>query len=102
MYKAEYHPGIKKDLKKIDPPIREKIRNEHIPKILSDPEIGENLAGDLKGTRSYHFKIAKQQFRIAYVTDEHAKKVFVQMIAKREDFYILLKRRIRVCKFSDK
>jgi len=94
MYKAEYHPGIKKDLKKLDPPVCEKIRNEHIPKILSEPEIGENLAGDLKGTRCYHFKIAKQQFRIAYIIDENAKKVFIQKIAKRGDFYTLLKKRI--------
>lgn len=96
MYEAEYHPKIRKDLKKIDPPIREKIRSEHISKILSEPGIGEDLAGDLKGTSSYHFKIAKQEFRIAYVTDKKAEKVFIQMIAKRGDFYTLLKRRIRV------
>jgi mRNA-degrading endonuclease RelE of RelBE toxin-antitoxin system len=96
MYEAEYHPKIRKDLKKIDPPIREKIRSEHIPKILSDPGAGEDLVGDLKGTSSYHFKIAKQEFRIAYVTDEKAEKVLIQMIAKRSDFYTLLKRRIRV------
>ena len=96
MYEAEYHPKIRKDLKKIDPPIREKIRSEHIPKILSDPGVGEDLVGDLKGTSSYHFKIAKQEFRIAYVTNEKAEKVLIQMIAKRGDFYTLLKRRIRV------
>jgi len=96
MYEAEYHPKIRKDLKKIDPPTREKIRSEHIPKILSDPGVGEGLVGDLKGTSSYHFKIAKQEFRIAYVTDEKAEKVLIQMIAKRGDFYTLLKRRIRV------
>ena len=96
MYEAEYHPKIRKDLKKIDPPIREKIRTEHIPKILSDPGAGENLAGDLKGTSSYHFRIAKQEFRIAYVIDEKTEKVFIQMISKRGDFYKLLKRRIRV------
>ena len=96
MYKAEYHPKIRKDLKKIDPPIREKIRTDHIPKILSDPEAEENLSGDLKGTSAYHFRIAKQEYRIAYVTDENAEKVLVQMIAKRGDFYKLLKRRIRI------
>ena len=63
---------------------------------LSNPGVGEDLVGDLKGTSSYHFKIAKQEFRIAYVTDEKAEKVLIQMIAKRGDFYTLLKRRIRV------
>jgi mRNA-degrading endonuclease RelE of RelBE toxin-antitoxin system len=95
MYEAEYHPKIKKDLRKIDPPIREKIRTEHIPKILDDPGVGENLAGDLSGTYSYHCKITRQEFRIAYKTDEDAEKVFIQMIAKRGDFYVLLKRRIQ-------
>ncbi len=66
MFEAKYHPKIKKDLKKIDPPIREKIRTEHIPKILTDPGIGEKLSGDLSGTCSYHFKISGQEFRIAY------------------------------------
>ena len=96
MYEAEYHPKIIKYLKKIDPPIREKIRTEHIPRILSDPGSEENLAGDLKGTSAYHFRIARQEYRIAYVTDEKAEKVHIQMIAKRGDFYKLLKRRIRV------
>jgi mRNA-degrading endonuclease RelE of RelBE toxin-antitoxin system len=94
MYKAKYHPKIKKDLKRIDPPIRLKIRNEHIPKILTSPEIGEELVGDLKGTHSYHFTISKQQFRIAYIVEKDTKMVFVQMIGKRSDFYTLLKRRI--------
>ena len=96
MYDAEYHPKIRKDLKKIDPPIREAIRSEHIPVIMSNPEVGKSLAGDLCGTYSYHFKIAKQEFRIAYIVDEKAKKIFIQMIAKRGDFYTLLKRRIKV------
>jgi len=34
MYKVEYHPAVKKDLKKIDPQIRKKIRYEYIPIIL--------------------------------------------------------------------
>jgi len=95
MYDIKYHPKIKKDLKKIDPSICKKIRTEHIPKIQSDPEIGDFLTGDLQGTLSYHFKIANQTFRIAYIVDEENKKIFIQMIGKRDDFYVLLKRRIR-------
>jgi len=94
MYKDEYHPRIKKDLKKIDAPIREEIKTTHIPAILSDPNIGEHLVGDLAGIRSYHFKIANQQYRIAYIVSEEKNRVFVLMIAKRESFYTVLKRRI--------
>ena len=94
MYKVEYHPAVKKDLKKIDPQIRKKIRYEYIPIILLNPDVGERLSGDLNGTFSYHFKIARQKFRIAYIKDEKKERIFIQMIAKRGDFYSYLKRRI--------
>ena len=94
MYKDEYHPGVKRDLKRIDGRIRGEIKTTHIPAILSNPGIGQTLVGDLAGIRSYHLKIAKQQYRIAYVVSEEERKVFVLMIAKREGFYSVLKRRI--------
>lgn len=93
MYTDEYHPRVKKDLQKIDAQIRDKIQTTHIPAILSDPTIGETLVGDLAAIRSYHFAIANQQFRIAYVVSEEEKKVFFLMIAKCESFYAVLKRR---------
>ena len=93
MYKDEYHPRIKKDLKKIDPGIRENIKEIQVPAILADPSLGQKLVGDFAGINSYHFTIARQQYRIAYVTSEEEKKVFVLMIAKREGFYKILKRR---------
>ena len=49
IYKDQYHPAVKKDLKKIDAGVRERIKNELIPKLLSDPQDGEKLAGPLKG-----------------------------------------------------
>jgi mRNA-degrading endonuclease RelE of RelBE toxin-antitoxin system len=94
MYKDEYHPQVKKDIKKIDTPLRKKIKNEFIPEILENPEIGVSLTGDLSGIQSYHFTYAKQQYRIAYIVNEDDKIVFIQMVAKRGDFYTLLKRRI--------
>jgi len=94
MYKDQYHPRIKKDLKKLDPQIREEIKNKYIPNILLSPDIGHNLEGDLSGILSYHIMIFKQQYRIAYIVDEDVKTVFILMIAKRGDFYTLLKRRI--------
>ena len=94
MYKDEYHPQVKKDLKKIDAPVREKIKNVFIPEILENSEVGINLVGDLIGIRSYHFTHSKQQYRIAYIVNEDDRIVFIQMVAKRGDFYTLLKRRI--------
>ncbi|MBW1835335.1 MAG: type II toxin-antitoxin system RelE/ParE family toxin [Deltaproteobacteria bacterium] len=45
-----------------------------MPIILLNPDAGEILSGDLKGTFSYHFKIAGQKFRIAYIKDEKKKE----------------------------
>jgi len=94
MYRDEYHPKVKKDLKKFDPQTRQFIKEEIIPGLLESPEIGEHLIGDLAGTRSYHFRLGKQQYRIAYLIDEKTMTVFIQMIAKRGDFYTTLKKRI--------
>ncbi len=92
MYNDEYHPQVKKDLKKLASHIRKEIQNKHIPAIISDPAIGEPLTGDLNGIQSYHFTIAKQQFRISYTIYNNT--IFILMIGKRENFYITLKRRI--------
>ncbi|CAN2042007.1 mRNA interferase RelE/StbE [Candidatus Magnetomoraceae bacterium gMMP-15] len=94
-YIDEYHPRIKKDLKKLSPNLRKAIITEHIPAILSNPKKGELLAGDLGGIFSYHLKFIRQEYRIAYVADEDTKTVFVLMIGKRGEFYRLLKRRIK-------
>ncbi len=94
MYRDEYHPRVKKDLKKLNPRIREEIKTTHIPNILSEPGVGQTLVGDLAGIYSYHFKISNQQFRIAYVVSDEEKIVYILMIGVRESFYDLLKRRM--------
>jgi mRNA-degrading endonuclease RelE of RelBE toxin-antitoxin system len=66
MYKDEYHPRVKKDLRKLDVRTRELIKTTHIPAILSDPSVGQTLVGNLAGIHSYRLKIANQQYRIAY------------------------------------
>ncbi|QTA81081.1 RelE/ParE toxin domain-containing protein [Desulfonema limicola] len=78
MYKDEYHPQVKKDLKKLDIKLRRLIEAEYIPEILSAPQKGDPLVGDLRDIRSYHLKT-----------------VAVLMIGKRGEFYKLLKRRIK-------
>ena len=94
MYRDQYHPKVKKDLKQLDKRLRQEIEETHIPAILERPEHGEELVGDLSGLRAYHFRYQKNAYRIAYVMDETAEMVFVMMIGKRENFYTVLKRRI--------
>jgi addiction module RelE/StbE family toxin len=94
MYRDQYHPKVKKDLKKLDKRLRHEIETVHIPAILEEPEQGDELVGDLSGMRAYHFNYQKQTYRIAYVVDETVSIIFVMMIGKRENFYTILKRRL--------
>ena len=95
MFNERYHPAVKKDLRKIDAGIREKIKNEWIPKLLSEPQKGNELTGPLTGIHSYHFKVGKRHYRIAYVIEKDDLIINVLMIAKRESFYQILRKRIR-------
>jgi addiction module RelE/StbE family toxin len=93
-FRDEYHPQVKKDLKKIDKSFQLEIKDFHISKILKDPYIGDELTGDLAGIRSYHFKKDRVQYRISYIIDETKEIVNILMIGKRESFYDILKRRL--------
>ena len=66
MFKDRYHPAVKKDLKKLDSPVRKNIKAELIQKLLSDPYSGEELTGPLTGIRSFHSKFQSTDYRIAY------------------------------------
>ena len=93
-FRDEYHPKVKKDLRKIDRSVKSEIRDIHIPKILSNPHVADALTGDLAGIRSYHFKKEKVQYRISYVIDDVEKIIYILMIGKRESFYEILRRRL--------
>ena len=95
MFKERYHPAVNKDLRKIDRGVREKIKNVWLPKLVSKPHEGKELTGPLSGIRSYHFKVGKVQYRIAYVLEENNFIINVLMIAKRESFYQILSKRIK-------
>ena len=82
-------------MRKIDRGVREKIKNIWVPKLLSEPHEGKELTGPLSGIRSYHFKVGKVQYRIAYVVEENDFIIDVLMIAKRESFYQILSKRIK-------
>jgi len=93
-FRDEYHPKVKKDLKKIDKSVESQVKVHHIPNILRDPFIADDLTGDLTGIRSYHFKKEKVQYRISYIVDEVQNVVYILMIGKRESFYEILRRRL--------
>jgi len=93
-YKDAYHPNVKSDLKKLDKSVTRQIHHVHIEAILLNPFAHEKLHGDLEGVVSYHFRMNKVEYRIAYSVDESEQIVYFLMIGKRENFYEILKRRL--------
>lgn len=94
MFKDKYHPGVKRNLKKLDKPVIEEIRTVHIKKILASPLSFDSLHGDLSGLYSYHFRQNRVDYRISYMVHQTSETVFILMIGKRENFYSILKQRL--------
>lgn len=92
MFKALFHPGFKKDVKKLDRPIQRELPNT-LNMILENPEIGDKLSLDLEGIHSYHFKFNRAEYRTAYAILD-AETVFFIMVGVRENFYDKLKHRV--------
>jgi mRNA-degrading endonuclease RelE of RelBE toxin-antitoxin system len=87
-----FHPAVKKDVKGIDKPVQKLLKENILPSIAQNPDLGDELSSDLLGLRSYHFDFGRVQYRVAYSILPDS--VFVHMIGKRENFYDLLKRRM--------
>ena len=58
----EYHPRVKRDLRKIDKSVESEVKDIHIPRILHDPYIAGELTGDLAGIR-VRAKISSHSWR---------------------------------------
>lgn len=94
MFIDKYHPQVKKDLRKIDNSVQQRIESFHIPKILDSPYRAEKLIDDLSDIYSYHFRKSNTQYRISYTIDKEKKIVYILMIGKRENFYQILRKRL--------
>ncbi len=94
MFKDEYHPQVKKDIRRIDKQVQKDIRDIHIPAILKSPFSACKLTGNLAGIYSYHFTKNNVQYRICYTIDEKEKTVHILMIRPRENIYNILRKRI--------
>lgn len=94
-YKDEYHPKTKSDLRKLDKAVVKEVFDTHIDKILNAPhQAGEALHGSLEGISTYHFRLNRVEYRIAFAVKEESKTVYVLMLGKRESFYEILRRRL--------
>ena len=95
MYQIRALTAVKKDLKRLDKPVRAAIEKDHFPAIQNAPDAGDVLHQDLEGLRSYHFSQHGTQYRIVYEVHVRERLVVVLMIGTRENFYERVRRRLR-------
>lgn len=73
--------------KKLDKPLREKVRDSLL-EIAEDPEnLGEKLCTPLTDVYSHHIKYKGNEYRVAYTIDEEDVVVIIHLIAAHENFY---------------
>ena len=83
-YKAIWHEGSLKDLKKFDRTIAKKIVEKVKNYLIQDPEKLEiPLKGNLKGL--YRYRIG--EYRVMYVIDKEEKKVIILKVNHRKKIY---------------
>ena len=67
-----------------------KILDDAIHKIMENPRLGEQKAGDLKGVRVFKFKTGNDQILPAYEVSE--KTIYLYAFVVHENFYRDLKK----------
>jgi mRNA-degrading endonuclease RelE of RelBE toxin-antitoxin system len=74
-YEVRFTREAVKDIGKLSPKLRLKLKQILVEKIAKEPYTGKRLMGDLKGFYSVRLTLKD---RIVYVIDENARTVFVQ------------------------
>lgn len=93
-YKILFESSFRRDLKKLPQNIIEKSKLL-IEEISKSPLNYEKLSGNLNDVFKCKFKVSQVEYRIAFTVQNNNEIIFL-MIAKRENFYNLLKKRICV------
>ena len=93
-----YKPRFRKFVKKQTRPLQLAVEDE-IERIVQDPVIGENKAGDLKRIQVHIFKFQRQSFLIAYRVA--GPEIIFYTIGAHENFYRDLKIYLKEIEKSD-
>jgi len=85
----------RRDLKKLDRPLKKKIILE-AGNLAENPELGALLSAPYHTIRSYHFHFKGVEYRIAYHVENEKKEIIVHLVAPRENFYDKLRRALNL------
>lgn len=96
MYKVFLTKQVEKEVKKQGKQFKIKLSTV-LQRLSLDPfpSKTERLSGELKFIYSYHFSYSGTAFRLAYIVDEKEKRLTIIMIGPRENFYKILKQKLK-------
>ena len=96
MYEIRYSKPAEHYLKKIKDARLLAAFKEVIDKLKTDPYIGIQKVGDLRGINGYDVKYAGTNYELAYrIYEDNGKYVVIILAGTRENFYEALKRIIK-------
>ncbi len=95
MWDIRWHPRLDQDLKRLDKPIRRKLRDEIFPHVMKNPHKGKRKSGDLIGVWAWEATSSAGEPRILYEIIPQDQVVLVIGIGTHEGFYPRMKRRLR-------
>jgi len=96
MYEFSYSKPAERYLKKIKDKRLLSAFKEAIDKLKSNPYLGTQKVGDLRGIYGYDVKCAGVNYELAYrIYEENGQLVVVVLAGTRDNFYEELKRLIK-------
>ena len=90
-WNLRFHPGVKKDLRRISPEARDSLLERILPLLEENPYQGEPLHGPLRR----FWKYRTGNYRITYSINKERQEIIVIEIGPRGGFYERLKHRLR-------
>lgn len=94
-YEIRLSKGAVRDLKKMEPALRDFIYNK-IYEIAEDPYKNEKLSGPFKELHSQHSKFRGVEYRVIYHIDKEGKLIIIALVGSRENIYKELIRRLKL------
>ena len=83
-------PSGHRSLQKLPQTVKKQLLKV-ISRLSHQPQLGEQLEGELKFLHSLHCKLGRVHYRVAYEVDESHQEIVIHYANTRENFYKKLK-----------
>ena len=91
-YEIKLNTRATKQLRKLDPHIKEIVKRRLRETLRLDPHRYPLLSGKYSGMRKFAFSTPAGEFRVVYTIREDKRRVIVVFVGPRENFYKELQR----------